>query len=465
MSNRRDFLKMASLTSLGLVGLSALESKAAEIVAPQMPNVGSANAPNFNMCGYAAPKIETVRIGFIGVGNRGTGAVPRVSKIEGVDIKAVSDIRPERTAAILKLLKDTPYRPQVYSSGHEEEWKKVCDRNDIDLIYIATPWHLHTPMALYAMEQGKHVCVEIPVSTNIEESWAIVETSERTKKHCVILENCCYDFFELLTLNMARKGFFGEIMHGEGAYIHDILEGHFSKTKNQNQWRLKQNIARNGNLYPTHGLGPVAQAMNINRGDQMDYLVSLSSNDFMMGPKAIELAQQDSHFNQFKNQHFRGNMNTTAIRTKNGKSIMLQHDTTSPRPYSRIHLLSGTKGTAQKYPLPGKISTSHKGWFDEDEMKQIEEKYTPTLIKKIGEMAKKVGGHGGMDFMMDWSVIHSLRNGLPVDMDVYDAALWSSIFPLSEMSINNRSNSVDIPDFTRGAWKTNKPADILLENS
>lgn len=467
MKNRREFLKTAGLSSLGLLGLNALESKAGEALILHNQNAFQGKAPKFNMCGYAAPKIEIVRIGLIGLGNRGAGAFARLSKMEGIEIKALSDIRPERIHIAFERIKGNPlpYKPQVYSSGHEEEWKKVCDRNDIDLIYVTTPWHLHTPMALYAMEQGKHVCVEIPVTTSIEESWAIVDTSERTKRHCIILENCCYDFFELLTLNMVRKGFFGEIMHGEGAYIHDILKGHFSMTKNQDQWRLKQNIARRGNLYPTHGLGPVAQAMDINRGDQMDYLVSMSSDDFMMGPKAIELAEKDPHFIQFKNQRFRGNMNTTTIRTKKGKTIMLQHDTSSPRPYSRIHLLSGTKGTVQKYPLPGKISTSHSGWFDEAQMKEVTEKYTPELIKKIGELAKKVGGHGGMDFMMDWSIIHSLRNGLPVVMDVYDAALWSSIFPLSEQSLNNRSNSVDIPDFTRGAWKTNQPADILLETA
>jgi predicted dehydrogenase len=317
-------------------------------------------------------------------------------------------------------------------------------------------------MAVYAMDHGKHACTEIPAATTIEECWQLVESSERNKKHCMILENCCYDFFELLTLNMARQGFFGEIVHAEGAYIHDLLAGDFSKEKYYDFWRLRMDASRQGNLYPTHGLGPVSQVMNINRGDKMDYLVSVSTNDFMMADTAKKLAATDDIYKQFVGKPFNGNMNTTTIRTNKGKTIMLQHDVTSPRPYSRIHLISGTKGTALKYPLPGKISTSHEGWISEEEFKVLEKKYEPAIVKKVGELAKQVGGHGGMDFLMDWHNIDCLRNGLPVDQDVYDAALWSSIFPLSEWSVKNRSNSIDVPDFTRGSWKTNTPVDITL---
>ncbi|HRX11121.1 MAG TPA: hypothetical protein P5210_05700 [Draconibacterium sp.] len=277
----------------------------------------------------------------------------------------------------------------------------------------------------------------------------------------MMLENTCYDFFELLTLNMARAGFFGEIVHTEGAYIHTLLDSNFNKNGYAEMWRLKENY-RNGNLYPTHGLGPVSQVMNINRGDQMEYLTAMSSNDFLMSATAKELAAKDSFFTEFADKRYRGNMNTTTIRTYKGRTIMLQHDVTSPRVYSRIHLISGTKGVAMKYPEPGRIATSHE-WLDETEMKKLEEKYTPEIVTKIGEMAKKVGGHGGMDFMMDWRTIDCLRNGLPLDQDVYDAALWSSIAPLSEKSVANRSNSVDVPDFTRGAWKTNAPVELTLK--
>ncbi len=455
-SNRRNFLKLSGLTGISLVGSGVLNSDF-----PIPYDFKQTNANHFNMCGYAAPKLDTVRIGFIGLGNRGPGAVERMTHIEGVEIKGLCDIRPEKVNAVKKSLENTNHHPEIYT-GREEEWKRLCDRKDIDLVYIATPWALHAPMALYAMNQGKHVCIEVPAAKTIDECWQLVQTSERTRKHCIILENCCYDFFELLTLNMNRQGLLGEIVHGEGAYLHTLLEGNFSKDKYYNMWRLKENF-RNGNLYPTHGLGPVAQALNINRGDKMDYLVAVSGNDFHMSSTAKEMAAKDVFYKPFANKNYRGNMNTTTIRTNKGKTIMLQHDVTSPNVYSRIHKISGTKGSCIKYPLPGRIAFGHEDWLTEEEYKKMEEQYTPAIVKKVGAMAKQVGGHGGMDFLMDWRTIDCLRNGLPVDMDVYDAALWSSIAPLSEWSVSHRSNSINVPDFTSGSWKTNLPVDILLE--
>ena len=314
------------------------------------------------------------------------------------------------------------------------------------------------------MEHGKHAVSEVPAAVNIDQAWQLVETSEKTRKHFMMLENCCYDFFELLTLNMARQGFFGELLHAEGAYIHDLRSLNFATAKEggySDMWRLRENQKRQGNLYPTHGLGPVCQAMNINRGDKMEYLTSMSTVDFHMAKMARELAEKDSFFKEFATSPYRGNMNTTMVRTEKGKTIMIQHDVTSPNPYSRIHLLSGTKGSARKWPEPGKIAQGHE-WFDQAKMKEIEEQYTPAIVKRVGEMAKKVGGHGGMDFMMDWRLIDCLRNGLPLDENVYDAALWSSIAPLSEWSVANRSNSIDVPDFTCGSYKSNDPVDITL---
>jgi len=384
-----------------------------------------------------------------------------MSHIEGVEIAALCDQYEDRVEKVQKKLEIAGIPRAKSYSGSKEAWKAVCENQDIDLIYITIPWAWHAPMAVYAMENGKHACSEVPAAITIDECWQLVETSEKTRKHCMMLENTCYDFFELLTLNMARAGFFGEIVHTEGAYIHTLLDSNFNKNGYAEMWRLKENY-RNGNLYPTHGLGPVSQVMNINRGDQMEYLTAMSSNDFLMSATAKELAAKDSFFTEFADKRYRGNMNTTTIRTYKGRTIMLQHDVTSPRVYSRIHLISGTKGVAMKYPEPGKIATSHE-WLDEIEMKKLEEKYTPEIVTKIGEMAKKVGGHGGMDFMMDWRTIDCLRNGLPLDQDVYDAALWSSIAPLSEKSVANRSNSVDVPDFTRGAWKTNAPVELTLK--
>lgn len=456
------------MAGLGIAGTGLMPSQASPALASEKDSPfrntlklsKKKHKQKFNMSGYAAPKLDTVRIGFVGLGNRGPAAVVRMSKIEGVEIKALCDLRPEKAQEAKKRLDGTSHQPDLYS-GNPEEWKKLCDRDDIDLVYIATPWELHTPMAVYAMEQGKHAAVEVPAAITMDECWQLVETSEKTKKHCMMLENTCYDFFELMTLNMARQDFFGEIIHGEGAYIHDFMPGIFNKER-WNMWRFRHNANRNGNLYPTHGLGPICQVMNVNRGDKMDFMVSVSSNDFVMGDMAKSLAEDDKFYEQFVDSPFRGNMNVTTIKTHKGRTIMLQHDVTSPRVYSRIHLVSGTKAVAMKYPLPGRIATSHEGWLSEEEMKSLEEKYKPEIVKRIGELAKKVGGHGGMDFLMDWRLIDCLRNGLPLDQDVYDAASWSSIFPLSEWSVANRSNSVDIPDFTGGSWEDNDPMDITL---
>jgi len=463
-SNRRKFLQYSGLTGAGLAVANLI--KGFGINTDDNPDtlVNGLHKPDnthFNMCGYAAPKLDTVRIGFIGLGNRGPAAVDRMSHIEGTDIKALCDIRPEKVNAVKKSLETSVHKPEIYT-GKEEEWKKLCERPDIDLVYIATPWSLHTPIAVYAMNHGKHVCVEVPAAKTIDQCWQLVETSERTRKHCMMLENCCYDFFELLTLNMVRQGLFGEVVHGEGAYDHNLLRGNFSKEKYYKMWRLKENF-RNGNLYPTHGLGPVAQVMDLNRGDKMDYLIAMQSNDFMMAQMANDLASKDDFYKPFANKKYRGNMNVTTIRTQKGRTIMLQHDVTSPNIYSRIYKISSTKGSALKYPSPAKFSFEGEDWLSPEEDKKLEDKYQPPIVKKIGEQAKQLGGHGGMDFLMDWRTIDCLRNGLPLDMDVYDAAAWSAVAPLSEWSVANRSNSINFPDFTSGSWKTNRPVDITLE--
>jgi predicted dehydrogenase len=434
------------------------------ILAAAPPAGGGTRRQQFNMCGFAAPKLETVRVGLVGIGSRGSGALPRLRVIEGVEIKALCDVRPERIAVGLKALERTNHHPATYTD-REDAWKQMCARDDLDVIYNCTPWHLHAPISVFAMENGKHAFSEIPAAVNMDECWQLVETSERTKKHYMMLENCCYDFFELLTLNMAQQGFFGEIVHGEGAYIHNLMELNFGKNKYSNMWRLKQNAARNGNLYPMHGLGPIAQIMNINRGDRFDYLVSVQSNDFQMRKMADELAAKDPFYAPFAGKNYRGNMNTTTIRTEKGRTIMVQHDVTSPRPYSRIHTVVGTKGCAQKWPEPARIATSHNGWLPAEEVKKLEEKYTFDLVKQIGATAKKVGGHGGMDFVMDWRWASLLRHGLPLDMNVYDGAAWTSVGLLSEVSVANRSKSIDMPDFTGGSWKQNKPVDLSIRQA
>lgn len=467
-NNRRNFLKITGLTGLSLAGGSLLKTfgAGAEIIdrktSGDLPgDAGKKRGQRFNMSGYSAPKLETVRIGFIGLGNRGPGHVSSMSLIEGVEIKALCDIVPEAAESTRKRIEQKGFKPDLYS-GDAEAWKKLCDRPDIDLVYICTPWDLHAPMALYAMEHGKHVAVEVPAAITLDECWQLVETSERTQKHCMMMENCCYDFFELLTLNMTRQGYFGEIVHGEGAYIHNLLSSNFDKKGYWNMWRLKENSKRRGNLYPTHGLGPICQIMDINRGDKMEFLVSVMSRDFQMNKLAKELAQTDSFYKQYVDNPYRGNMTTTSVLTNKGRTIMIQHDVTSPNVYSRIHKVSGTKGAALKYPLPSKISVGDS-WVSDEEMKSLEAQFTPAIVRKVGEMAKKVGGHGGMDFLENWRLIDCLRNGLALDQDVYDAALWSAIAPLSEWSVAHKSNPAAVPDFTRGSWSSNAPVDLLME--
>jgi len=453
-TNRRSFLRNVALGSGAL--------------ATALPNSANANddirsygSAAFNMCGYAAPKLPTVRVGIVGLGMRGPGAVDRLSYIEGVEIKALCDKYADRVEKAQNILTKKGL-PKAKAYSGEEGWKALCESNDIDLVYVTTPWSLHTPISVYAMKHGKHAASEVPAAKTIDECWELVETSEKTKQHMMMLENCCYDFFELLTLNMTRNGMFGEIVHAEGAYIHDLSKDYlFNKKGYADMWRLKENIEHNGSLYPTHGLGPIAQCMNINRGDKFDHLVSMSTNDFTLGKLADEMAAKDDFFKPYQGKKYRGNMNTTIIRSDLGKTLMVQHDVSTIRPYSRIHLVSGTKGAAQKWPGPERIALGH-GWLKPEELKELQDKYTPPIVKHIGEIAKNVGGHGGMDFIMDWRLIDCLRNGLPLDQDVYDAAAWSSVFPLSEKSVVNRSKTVDVPDFTRGGWKTNKPHDMTL---
>jgi hypothetical protein len=308
------------------------------------------------------------------------------------------------------------------------------------------------------MENGKHAATEVPAALTLEDAWKMVETSERTRKHCSILENCTYDFWELLALNMARQGFFGEIVHVDAGYIHDQRAINLDKKL---PWRTEEFINRNGNIYPTHGLGPACQLLDVNRGDRLDYLVSMSSGDFTMGQRIEGLAKEDGYYRKYIGQWELGNMNTSSIRTKNGKTIMLQYNVNNPRPYDRIQQVIGTEAITKKYPFPSKISRGHE-WLNEEETDAIVKKYNPPLVKLVGEMAKKTEGHGGMDFLMEWRLIDCLRNGLPLDMDVYDAAAWSSIVPLSEWSVANSSCPVRIPDYTCGSYQTNSPVDIEM---
>lgn len=465
-------MKLMKLTLLVLVSTAILscgnnrtEQKTAEMspIVIETPARPEGQNDVFNL---TAPKMDIVRVGIIGLGMRGPGAVDRLSYIEGVEIKALCDIhrdRVEKSNAILAK-HGKPAADGYY--GSEEAWKQLCEREDIDLVYICTDWKTHTPMAVYAMEHGKHVACEVPIAISIDECWALVNTAEKTRKHCMMLENCCYDFFEMTTLNMAQKGLLGEIVHAEGAYIHDLRYLNFLDPKEggyNDWWRLRFNETHNGNYYATHGLGPVCQALNIGRGDRMKYLVAMASDQFGMTEYAKEKFGEDSEM--ARKNYAKGDMINTLIKTENGKTILIQHDVTSPRPYNRKHALSGTKGYIEKYPRPGIALEPNEelgadfenlnahSFLPEKEFDKMVEEYEHPITKEVGELARKVGGHGGMDFIMDYRLIYCLRNGLPLDMNVYDGVEWSCIGELTAISIKNGSVPVLMPDFTRGAWK------------
>jgi hypothetical protein len=471
-NKRRDFIKLTGMAGIGLAGSGLMSESFPEPdylfpkgIEKKWQKQEKANPQRFNMSGYAAPPIDKVRIGIIGMGQRGPSHMVTMRHIENVEIKALCDISADKLNAAKKLLAGTKHDPVLYS-GNEEEWKKLCERDDIDLVIVTTPWYMHAAMAVYAMNHGKHVVTEVTSAATIEECWQLVEAAERTKQHCMMLENYAYGSFQLLTLNMARKGFFGEIVHGDCAYNTSKMKNNFSKKMYWNMWWLKQYGTRRGNIYPAHGVGAICQLMNINRGDKLKFLVCVDSDDFMMKEKAKELSKTDDFFKPFAEMTYRGNMSVTTIRTENGKTIMLQHDGTSPRgPHTCINSITGTNALAQEYPLPPRISIGLDDWLKPEEYQKLADQYTPVITKRVGELARLIGaGHGGTDLFEDWHLIDCLRNGLPLDQDVYDAASWSAIVPLSEWSVRNNSNSIEFPDFTRGSWETNKlNMDINLE--
>ncbi|WP_286833964.1 Gfo/Idh/MocA family oxidoreductase [Petrimonas sulfuriphila] len=457
MSTRRDFIKKTVLSgvALGALGLPGYAGNSSETA---KKGLKIPRRKGKSVMGLRCEPLPVVRIAVIGLG-RGNSAVYRLARIKGTQIVAIDDLVPERIASAQENLRDAG-RPEAIVYSKEEDWKKICERDDIDLIYNATPWNLHVPIALYAMKHGKHVTIEVPAAMTIDDCWALVDMAEQAQRHCMMLENCCYDFFELTTLNMARKGLFGEVFHGECAYIHDLRCQLDRSDSYHNTWRVDHYTRHTGNPYPTHGLGPIAQMMGINRGDRFDYLTSMSSNHHGLTLYAENKYGKDS--SEAKTVYKLGDMNCTTVKTVNGNTILIEHNVTSPAPYDRLHKLYGTKGYAVKYPEQ-KIALEpdpHEFLSDED-FNAIMKKYEHPLSRYIGEQAKKVGGHGGMDYIMDWRLIYCLRNGLPLDQDVYDAAAWSSIVELSERSVLDRSNSVEVPDFTRGEWKDAKPWPII----
>jgi predicted dehydrogenase len=447
--DRRDFMKIGTATLSAAVAAAAFKENARAA-----NNTGS-------MIGFKAAPMDVVRVGFVGVGGMGSAHVKNLLNIEGVELRAVCDLVEERVARAQEWVTQAGgKKPEGYTKG-EQDFKRMCERQDIDLVYTATPWEWHVPIALAAMSAGKHVAIEVPVAVTAEECWQLVEAAEKTRRHCVMMENCCYDRPEMMCLNMVKKGLLGEILHAEAGYLHDLRDIKFGFGKgggHEHDWRLGYSIKRNGNLYPTHGLGPVSQCMDINRGDRFAYLVSMSTPSRGLNLYAAKKLGPDHP--KARQEYALGDVNVSLIHTANGKVITLYHDCSSPRPYSRIHKVQGTQGIFEKYPE--RVYIEGKSPDDQwEELGKFQSEYDHPLWKKMEEKTKGAAGHGGMDYFEDYRLIEALRNGKPTDLDVYDAVAWSVVAPLSEQSVANKSKAIDFPDFTRGLWEKPRALPVM----
>ena len=457
--NRREFLR-----GTAWMGAAAL------VAGCQMNRLGFGAGGLMQNFAYRKLMGREIKVGFVGIGGRGTSAVNRIAQIPGVKIAALCDRNSERVQINLDNLAKKKYRSVPKAYVGDEAYKQLCDFGDCDIVYCATPWHLHQPVALRALNGGKIALVEVTSALTVEECWELVEASEKYQIPCMQLENCVYGEIELLELHLARLGKFGVINHVEGAYIHDlraIIPSTGNKYNSEWVWRYGENMKHKGNRYPTHGLVPLCQTLGINRGDRFDYLVSLENGPHNVNYEAFkkDFLKDDDPRRKDPPAEM-GDMNTTLIKTVNGKSIMVQHDVSSPRPYSRINLISGTKGIVRDYPFQCAFEDEcfdHKAhaWFSDEKAAEVRAKYMHPMWRDVSEMAKKVGGHGGMDFIMDLRWAFCLQNGLPLDMDVYDLAATSCLCELTETSVRNGSKPISIPDFTRGNWKNVQPWGVV----
>ena len=433
-ASRREFLS-------GVVGVAAAA-----------PALGG-NRPVMNM------PFDPVnpRVGLIGTGGRGTSLLGNLLAAD-VTVNALCDVVKDKAVHAQGLVEKAGQKaPELYTEN-DHAFEKLVARDDLDLVVIATPWRWHTPMAVASMTQGKHTVTEVPAATTLEECWRLVDTSEKTRRHCMMLENCAYGYNEMLILNMLRAGLFGDLLYGEAAYIHDLREEMFSN-QGEGLWRRTVHTERDGNLYPTHGLGPVANYMGINRGDRFDYLVSMSSPG--RGLDAYRAAHVPKGDPKWKEKYITGDMNTSLIKTAKGLTINLQHDVSNPHPYDRLNVIAGSKGVFKDYPprLYFDGQTGGEEWGGIDAYK---DRYEHPLWKREGDIARKLGGHGGMDFIMCYRLLECMRKGLAPDMDVYDAASWSAPTPLSQASLAHGSAPAAFPDFTRGRWRERTGSPIGL---
>ncbi len=454
--DRRELMKL-SATGVGaaFIGLPAALSDTGRVQL-QAPELGA--APRHPL---AVDPIEEVRVGYVGVGLQGSGHCRNLLRIPGARLAAICDIVPEKVESWQQRVVEAGFpEPAGYANG-DRDFVRMCEEEDLDLVYTATPWEWHVPVMLAAMENGKHAATEIPAAYTIEDCWKLVEAAEKYGKHCVMMENCNYDRPELMVFNIVRQGLFGEILHAECGYLHD-LRGIKFEDRNEGLWRREHSIVRNGNLYPTHGLGPIANCMDIDRGDRFEYLVSMSSPSRGLQQYAAANFPEDDPRRQ--EDYALGDVNVSLIKTAHGRTVYLSHDTNLPRPYSRIHLVQGTKGIFQGYPNRVYIEgygRPHR-WIDdagyeyegqEYNLAQMWEKYEHPVVNELRAQSEGAG-HGGMDYVEDYRLIKCLREGLPTDTNVYQAASVSAVCELTEISVANGSAPVEFPDFTRGRWRS-----------
>ena len=449
--SRRDLLRSAALAGAAMVGAVPLSPAIAEhVTATASPDLAPLAPPaRQSMHGVPFDRHASVRIGIVGTGLRGRSVLGELLAIDGVQIVALCDVAPEKLARASKMVSDAGQAAPALLGNGDHAFEQLVSRDDVDFVYTATPWEWHVPVLLAALAAGKHCGSECPIATTLRDLWALVDASERSRRHCLHLENCNYGETEMLVNRMVHAGIFGEVLHVEAAYLHDLRQILF-ENRDEGLWRRNWHTRANANLYPTHGLGPVSAYLDIHAGDRFDYLVSAGSPE-----RGLELYREatvpDHADPKWAEKYVTGDHNTAIIRTVKGRTVMLQHDVSNPRPYTRHNRVQGTKGAFEDYPPRVYVEGQAGGerWAAIDQWKQ---EYTHPLWASVGELARRNGGHGGMDFVMAYRLVQCLREGLAPDSDVYDAAAWSAPFPLSEMSVAKGSAPMKFPDFTRGGW-------------
>ncbi len=416
---------------------------------------------------FSQDRSAKVRLGFIGVGLRGQNHLDLALRRNDVDVVTICDVDQrmiDRSKDLIK--KARKPMPAVIMDG-PYGYRKMLENKDIDAVIIATPWEWHTLMCLDAMNAKKYVGCEVITGMTIEECWELVHTSERTGMPLMMLENVCYRRDVMAVLNMVRQNVFGEIVHLQGGYQHDLREIKFNDGKSEEgggaefgekgfseaKWRTVHAVNRNGDLYPTHGIGPVGMMVNINRGNRLTELVSFASKGLGLHEYVVKTGGQN-HPNAKVNFKL-GDVVTTMIRCANGETILLQHDTNLPRPYSLGFRVQGTKGIWMDLNSSIYIEEQSAKAHSWEDTKTWFEKYDHPLWKKYGNDAAGAG-HGGMDWFVLNAFIESVKRKIPTPQDVYDAVTWSAITPLSETSIRLGGETVDFPDFTQGQWMYRK---------